>query len=207
MKLILEGITGAGKSSSIGFIKQFFNDHGKSVSIADCTSKIVDLSKNVRRYLKDCGEPLIPQLLINQMISYMKLLEADSSDILLIDRYILSDLVYTLAKAELSKTDINLQKSREGILYPLGLNPLEKSMTIYFDVDAAIARERTLKRTQRTVEGYTRNDFNLELQSSASKFYKQEIPLLKSPAVTIDANNSLDYVHHELEGILSRHLA
>jgi len=54
-KIILEGITGSGKSSNIGSMKDYLESHGKTVSIADSHAPVYDLTKDVRKYLKDNG--------------------------------------------------------------------------------------------------------------------------------------------------------
>lgn len=205
-KIILEGITGSGKSSNIGYMKDYFQSHGKSVSIADSHAPVYEMTKDVRKYLKDNNEPLMAQLLLHQSTTYMKLFEVETSDILIMDRFVLSDLVYTFAKAELTGINIDYEKSRAGVLHPLGLDPLIGSSTIYFDIDIGEAKKRTKKRTKKTVEGFVRNNFSDELQGAARKYFDQEFLLLEYSKFRIDANRNPDEVKSQLELILDLHL-
>jgi thymidylate kinase len=88
--LILEGITGSGKSTSIKYIQRAFQEMGYSTNVADCKSFVFEQSASLRNTLKDYGNPLLPQLLLHQLMNHMKILDKEgTSDIIIVDRFAL----------------------------------------------------------------------------------------------------------------------
>lgn len=203
-QIILEGITGSGKSSNVDFIRNYLEGRDISVAVADCTMPVFENSINLRRTLRDYGNPLLAQLFLHQHSNYIKILEAGDADVTLIDRHVLSNLVYTLARTEIEGTTVDVSKMRDAILRPFGLNPLEDSVVLYFDVEPQVARQRTLTREQKAIEGNVRNEFNLRFQSLAAKHYEQELPFLSCPVYSFDANKSIPVLESELSSVLEK---
>jgi thymidylate kinase len=191
--VIFEGITGCGKTTQLN---RFVDN--KNVVVIGNDSPVYGLSKDFRKYLLDSGNPLLANMLIHQSTNWLKLVNNPKSQLLLIDRFLLSNLVYTLIEAEQQSIPINRSKTREQILRPLGLNPLENTLTIYFDINPKSAYQRTLNRKQKNIQGDIRNKFDIQLQTKASKVYEEELCLFKYPVRTIDGTDYPEEIHNNV---------
>lgn len=179
--LIFEGITCSGKTTQIAEITRILRDKfSYSVGLANSASQVYAASNEYRKFLKRHDNPLIPYALIHQSTNYLKIEELPQNlDILIVDRFVLSDLVYLCARCELKNITIDKTKAREQILTPFGIHVLKNTETFYIDADYKIASMRINQRKQTDSEGKLRNEFDLSLQAVAREKYLEEIKFAK----------------------------
>lgn len=202
-KIILEGITGCGKSTSIPYIKNYLEDKGLKTFVADCNSEAIKSTSNTRKYINSFDDTLLPQLFIHQVHSYSKILTKDNIDVMIVDRFVLSNIAYTLARLDNSCADFDEEKVVNWFLYPLGEPTLKGTINILFDVDTEVAEKRVLLRDQKTHEGDIRNTFDFKLQSAANYYFRKSATNLKTPYYIVDADKNKEEVKSQLEKILS----
>lgn len=179
---ILEGIRNSGKSTQADRLQKKFN-----ATVIGASNPIYDATKQARDSLERKGFPAIPEALLHQFTSWMKLYEYDLKGMIIVDRFCLSHLVYLIARCDIEDLRIDRTAAREAILTPFGLSPLDGSITLYFDCDPLIAQ-------QRITNGKSKK-FDYELQSRARKYYLEEIAYLPYKSHIIDASQSPDTVY------------
>ena len=189
--IIFEGITGCGKST---IINEFIKGSDKHIYLADSTALAYEASKDYRDYLRTTNNEPLAGSHIHQSTNMLKIDYHGRPDLLFIDRFLLSNLVYTIIDSESNKLPINREQARAHILSPLGLDPLENTLTIYLDIDPGTAEERTASRLQKDHYGATRNTFNRNMQLQARNIYLEELAEYRGNKAIIDANNSIDQI-------------
>ena len=99
--------------------------------IADFNSPVYQASKDYRKFLIDEGDPIIPNILIHQSTNYLKVINlSKKSDIIILDRFVLSNLVYLIARSDLEGIELDSAIIRDQLLKPFGINVLNDTTTI-----------------------------------------------------------------------------
>jgi len=210
---IFEGITGCGKSTQLPKVVDYLErKRGLSVGIADSGAEAYVASKAYRNYLTRADNPLIPYALIHQSTNYLKIEAARNPvDVLMVDRFVLSDLVYLISRCELQGIPVDKEKTREQILSPFGIDIFEKTYTIYLDASIEVAKSRTQSRSQLDSFGKVRSEFDLPLQARARENYLNELNMAKKrnsfSYTTIDANGPEEVVFDRIKDYVSSSLA
>ncbi len=182
--IVLEGITGCGKST---LIRSLLENKEYEYCVINCNAPIYETTKDVRDALRQSGYPFFPEAYLHLFTRWMKLSQQkNNADMMLIDRFSFSNLVYLLARAEEAEVSVDVQKVRDQMLYPFGMSVLDKSTTVYLDCPAQIAQERTKQRSGRSY-------FDYNFQARARDVYLREWELYPYRKMMIDASGTPEY--------------
>lgn len=193
--IIFEGITGCGKSKQIELITTN-NENNVKYRLCDNTSPIYSGTNEARQLLSNIKSPIIPEMLLHQFTNWMKVYEQQfEADVTLIDRFSLSNLVYSIARCEINDIKLDRSRLRSYFFEPMGLDILTNTLTIYFDCPVDIATKRTNSRLGR-------NYFDMELQTRAHDIYLQEIEQFPYKVEVIDASGEMNKIHKNINSIL-----
>jgi thymidylate kinase len=198
-----EGISASGKSSILnGLYVDLSKDY--DVALIDCNAPPTQLTESIRSYVKMLGKPLVAESLLIHALNWLKIdCIEDKKDIVLIDRFVLSNLAYTVARCKIDNYDIDREFVRESILHPLGDRRYDMIDTIYIDCDVEVAHMRAEKRNHPT------KIFDIGLQHCARESYLEEITRLDDRCLIIDNTNeglsnsvkwAHDYIKNRLDG-------
>ena len=180
--IILEGITGSGKSMQVKLISSANPDY----CICNNASDIFKTTLPARDSLHKIGLKVIPEAMLHQFTTWMKVYEqCHESAVTIIDRFTLSNLVYFIARCEIENITVDIPKTRQMFLEPYGLSVLDKTHTIYFDCKPEIAARRVSRRAGR-------EDFNIELQSHAYDIYRRELEIYPFAAYIINSGGTVE---------------
>lgn len=196
--IIFEGITGCGKTTQAKMLVDYLS---KSLSVGYLdTSKVYPIIEPLRPTSPETAMEIIQESIFFQFMNWMRFGDRQNHDVNIIDRFLLSNCVYTLEKMQRYGIHHDPQKVRSTILNPLGLNPLQDTFTFYVECPLDIAQERTLQRQ--------RNKFNMQQQENAQKLYLTEIGLYPQDLVIVDGSADPQTVHlkivESLESILTK---
>ena len=181
--IIFEGISGGGKSTQLDLLKQ---RRGDKYVFCDCSSPIYERTKGVRNYLGVNSEYLMAESLLHQFTNWMKFYEQKGQGVFVVDRFVLSNLVYFLARAEVEGVRVDVSRARDYFLRPFGVGSLEDSLTLLFDCPIDVARERLKNRV--------RCGFDFDLQKRAGEIYLRELELYPYASKIIDGGESKEDV-------------
>ena len=170
----------------------------KSHSVRYCdTGSIYPIIEPLRPTSPETVIEIIQESLFFQFMNWARFCDRQHYDITIVDRFLLSNCVYTLEKMQRFGIQNYPQEVRSTILKPLGLDPLQHTFTIYVDCPVDIAQERTLQR-----QG---SRFNMQEQENAQKLYSEEIKLYLHDLTIVDGSVDSQTVHSKtLELVLTK---
>lgn len=153
--------------------------------------------QEARRAIERLGNPIIPEMLLYQFTVWTKLFESETqhAEGVIIDRFVLSNMVYTLARCEQEHIAIDLDLTRSLFLKPFGIDVLADTQTIYLDCPPEVAAVRIASRKDR-------NDFDTVLQSMAREIYKSELLHYNHRLVCIDASGNIEHTWEQVRNVL-----
>ncbi len=131
----------------------------------------------------------------------MRIYEQHKNDaqIVLMDRFELTSLVYFLARCEIQNIKIDLNKVREIFLEPFGMGILNNTLTVYLDCPADIAAMRIFNRNGR-------RNFDIELQQRARNIYLRELEVYKNQKALINAAGTIEDTFARVNSVLKQTL-
>lgn len=191
--LVLEGIDKTGKSTQSAKLAQTLTDQGYRVEVSEFHRYDTPTGKLIRQFLD--GEYEVPQVAIECVMAADKYAQAQwfeglekNTDILILDRYILSQLVYSKSLG----LDVDFMTNLLQYLK-------EPDFHIYLDISPESSIER--RRGEEENDKYERDH---SLMTTARNNYLTiiEKEVENNKAIIVDATLPIDEVHNQiLEGI------
>jgi len=193
--IIFEGITGCGKSTQAKMLVDYLSPN-YSVRYFDAGT-IYPIIEPLRPTSPETVIEIVQESIFFQFMNWARFCDRQHYDITIIDRFLLSNCVYTLEKMQRFGIHHDPQEVRSTILNHLGLDPLQQTFTLYIDCPVDIAQERTLQRQ--------RSKFNILEQENAQKIYSKEIKLYQHDLIIVDGSVDSQTVHSKtLESVLTK---
>ncbi len=192
---IFEGITGSGKSTQIRLLKDKFKD--LNLQVLDRSSPVIGAMKEMRVLISNAGSPLVTQGLsyILENVAKVETVK-EYKGITIIDRYVLSNVAYLVAKSIETGHCIDRDAVRKTAFFPFGFDLLKNKSIIYLDCDPKEAEYRTNTRGSKEI-------FDFDLHSSARKIYREELDKLVIPHYEFDTTfRKLEDINSEIEQII-----
>ena len=190
---IFEGIRGSGKSTQIKKLKEKLEKDGFEVGLSDNSSLVYPISRDLRDYVKR-ERLFMSEAILHQLTNLIKVESIlGNYDILLIDRFFLSNLVYTRAAFQLEEIDLDENLMRGMILNPFGSDYLDITNTIYLDCNVNMANGRISDRI-------SRDKFDHELQRCARQFYLEELQRFRWNFCIVDGGRETTIVSKDILG-------
>ena len=188
LTIILEGITGSGKSTHAAELTRTLSS-GRSVHYFD-TSTLYPMLKPLRPTNPDNVRGVLQEALFFQFMNWMRFSNEQRYDVAIVDRFLLSNCVYTLEKMQRLGISHDPAKVRETTLNPFGFDPLEGTVTLYLDCPVGAAQERVSRRE--------RSVFDSTKETNAQRIYEQELKTYAHEAIVIDGSKEQSAVQLEI---------
>jgi len=193
--IIFEGIKGSGKSTQI-------QEAQKTLS-SDSRVKIID-----SRIVYPAVEQFRPRQITNvaaavqeaiffRFTRWLAATNNTKSEIALVDRFTLSDLVYLMQRFEKLGIVYDQENLHKQMLAPFGIDSLSNTLTLLIDCPADLARERIKERS--------RCNFDLTTEAKARELYLSQIGFVRNHRI-IDGSYSQEEITRTVREHISEYL-
>lgn len=185
--VIFEGIKGSGKSTQI---QEVYDSLTRNYDVQIYNSeKIYPAIAQFRPKSVSTLDEAVQESLFFRFHRWMTFVNNQHSEIALIDRFVLSDLVYFEQRLESLNLEYDASELRKQMLYPLGMDALSETKTVLIDCDPLIAKSRVSLRA--------RNNFDFDAETYARHKYLSEIENVQD-CLIIDATKEKDIITSEI---------
>lgn len=183
MIIVFEGIDGAGKTTQVGLLKEYFDKQGKPCSLLKCPDRHSPTGSLIDRYLKGDSNLSSPQ--IANLILAANMWEvaegakrrSEHGEIVIMDRYKYTHIAYSMARGSPRRA---CESVLEGIVEP------DKIVFLDIKPDPALARKPP---GQLEV---------LENPVFQTQVYNNYLSMITPDWIIVNADNDQELVHNQI---------
>jgi thymidylate kinase len=172
--VIFEGISGSGKSTQIKKIERVLSQGGLEVSVHN-SERVYPAVSRFRPTDVTQAAQAIQEAIFFRFTRWLTAVDADASDVALVDRFVFSDLIYLAQRLDALNVKYDINLLRQQMLSPFEIDLLEGSLTLLIDCPPSIAGKRSAQRS--------RNRFDINVQRAVRRISLAEILFVKENRV------------------------
>lgn len=192
--ITIEGPDGAGKSTQIELLKEYFKDRGKDIVITrepggtEISEKIRDIIlDNENTAMADTTEALLYAASRAQHVHQKISPALKEGKVVICDRFVHSSLVYQGIGRGLGVEEV------KGI-NDFAIEGIKPDITLFFDISPEVA----LKRKTKNDKGDRLENEKVDFHQKVYEGYKQLIEKYPKEFTIIDATRSIEEIHKEI---------